>query len=784
LTSFSDIPAENQTEDALRKSEERYRTLFETMAQGIVYQDGDGKIVSANPAAERILGITLDQMQGRTSMDPRWRAIHEDDSDFPGETHPAMVALKTGKEVRNVVMGVFDPKRGKHNWININAIPQFRSGETKPFQVYTTFEDITVRRQAERALQESENRFRSLVEGTAAGVGIIDLEGRLTYVNKALADLMGYTTQELSGQPFVNYLHREDAEKVLTTFLRGASSGNEAPDFEFRAIRKDGSSRYLWTRPTRLTAQSQTIGFEAIIVDITDRKVAEETLRESEERYRIINQNMSEGVWLMDMNLKPTYISPSVTRARGYTLEELYALPLDKQVTPDSLKLALETLQEALPEVNSKQTARPLTRTLELEFYRKDGSTFWSENTFTLLMNSNDEPAGILAVSRDITERKRMEDELKRYSTQLEQLVAERTRELAASKDYAENLIQTANAMVVGLDISGNIRVFNQAAERITGYTGRELKGRNWFEVIVPKDRYPEVWKEFERLTTGGLPKNFENPILTKDGHERYIVWQNNDVREQGQIVGTISFGIDITERKLLEEALLKSQRMAAIGELAAMVGHDLRNPLTGITGATYYLNKKLGPKTNKKEREMLQLIEQEIGHADKIINDLLEYSKEIRLELTQTGAKSITEDALKSVKIPNKIRVLNSTKQTPRIELDAKQMRRVLVNLIRNAVDAMPSGGTLRITSRESNDNLELIIADTGEGMTSETLERLWSPLYTTKSKGIGLGLPTVKRLVEAHGGSITVETKPSKGSTFTVTLPLHRKMGLKAER
>jgi PAS domain S-box-containing protein len=525
LTSSSDLAETRvKTGDTLRNSEEKYRTLFETMAQGVVYQDADGKIVSANPAAERILGLAPDQMQGRTSMDPRWRAIHEDGSDFPGETHPSMIALRTGKEVHYVVMGVFDPKTGKHRWININAVPQFRPGETKPFQVYTAFEDITEHRQAERALQESENRFRGLVEGTAAGVGIVDLEGRLTYVNKALADLMGSTTQELSGQPFVNYLHPEDREKVLTIFLRGASSGNEAPDFEFRVIRKDGSSKYLWTRPTRLTAQSKIIGFEAIIVDIT--------------------------------------------------------------------------------------------------------------------------------------ERKQMESELRRYSEHLEDLVQERTK------------------------------------------------------------------------------------------------------------------------------ALQKAQRMATIGELAAMVGHDLRNPLTGITGAVYYLRKKLGPKANKREQEMLQLIEQEIGHADKIISELLEYSREIRLELAQTDAKSIVGDALKSVKISSRIRVLNSAKRDLRIELDASQIRRVLVNLIRNAVEAMPKGGTLRITSRESNDNLELNIADTGEGMTKETVENLWNPLYTTKSTGIGLGLPTAKRLVEAHGGFMTVETKLGRGSTFTVTLPLHQRKGLKPER
>ncbi len=141
-------------ETALRESEERHRTMFETIVQGIVYQDAQGRIISANPAAKEILGLTLDQMQGRTSVDPRWKPIHEDGSDFPGETHPAMVALRTGQEVRDVVMGVFNPRHDAYAWLSVNAIPLFKEGIDTPWQVYTTFEDITARRQAQEDLSQ------------------------------------------------------------------------------------------------------------------------------------------------------------------------------------------------------------------------------------------------------------------------------------------------------------------------------------------------------------------------------------------------------------------------------------------------------------------------------------------------------------------------------------------------------------------------------------------------------------------------------------------------------
>ncbi len=145
----TDITESKIVQEALLKSERKHRTLFESMSLGVVYQNADGNITSANPAAERILGLTLDQMQGLTSIDPRWRAIHEDGSDFPGENHPSMVALKTGTNVENVIMGVFNPSNEEYTWININAVPQTKPGEEKPFQVYTVFEDITVRTRME-----------------------------------------------------------------------------------------------------------------------------------------------------------------------------------------------------------------------------------------------------------------------------------------------------------------------------------------------------------------------------------------------------------------------------------------------------------------------------------------------------------------------------------------------------------------------------------------------------------------------------------------------------------
>jgi len=220
-------------------------------------------------------------------------------------------------------------------------------------------------------------------------------------------------------------------------------------------------------------------------------------------------------------------------------------------------------------------------------------------------------------------------------------------------------------------------------------------------------------------------------------------------------------------------DKLIKAQRLAAIGELAGMVGHDLRNPLTGIAGATYYLRVKYGDAMDKKGKDMLGIIEENIKYSDKIINDLLDYSREMKLELSDTDPKSLLKEILRTMDIPECIEIVDRTRKSPKIQVDLAKMHRVFKNLIKNAIDAMPSGGVLTIVSLQKNDKLTIQVKDTGKGMPPETMDKLWTPLFTTKAKGMGFGLPICKRIIEAHKGNILVESHVDKGTTFSVVLP-----------
>ncbi len=222
----------------------------------------------------------------------------------------------------------------------------------------------------------------------------------------------------------------------------------------------------------------------------------------------------------------------------------------------------------------------------------------------------------------------------------------------------------------------------------------------------------------------------------------------------------------------------MMEERLNTIEQVAAMVGHDLRNPLTGISNAAYYLRMKIGSNLGPKATEMLDLIDKDVEYSNKIVNDLLEYSRAIKLELSENTPKSILKDALALVTVPVNVQLADFTEDEPKIKVDKDKIKRVFVNIIKNAFDVMPKGGTLNIKSRKTRGKVEISFTDTGAGIPKETLERLFTPLFTTKARGMGFGLAICKRIIEAHGGKISVESTVGKGTTFTLTIPVEPKL------
>lgn len=224
------------------------------------------------------------------------------------------------------------------------------------------------------------------------------------------------------------------------------------------------------------------------------------------------------------------------------------------------------------------------------------------------------------------------------------------------------------------------------------------------------------------------------------------------------------------------QSRLMQSERLAAIGEMAGMVGHDLRNPLAAIKNASYYLRKKQASTVDENGIDMLNAIDRSVEHANSIVADLLDFSREIHLDLEEYSPKSLINYVLLAIHIPANVKITQKIQSEPTVWVDANKIERVFTNLVKNAIEAMPSGGTIEISSRRNGDNVDFIFADTGSGMSEDVIGKIFTPLFTTKAQGMGFGLAICKRIVEAHGGKIGVESTPSKGTTFTVSLPIEQ--------
>ena len=235
---------------------------------------------------------------------------------------------------------------------------------------------------------------------------------------------------------------------------------------------------------------------------------------------------------------------------------------------------------------------------------------------------------------------------------------------------------------------------------------------------------------------------------------------------------------VDEKTKELVEtqKRLVQAERLSVIGQMAAIVGHDLRNPLFGIKTAMHILRKSASNQLDENGRKILDLVDKDIESANKILNDLLDYSREVKLGKEDRNLDELIADSLLSSRVPDRVRVKNSIDKSLEVNVDPDKIKRVFVNLIGNAVDAMPDGGALTIQSTLTGRNVEVSFSDTGTGIAPENIDKLWKPLFTTKTKGIGLGLVISKRFVEAHGGSIAVMSEKGKGTSFTIILPAFR--------
>ena len=778
-------------EKALQESEEKYRAIVENSPNMIgIFQDGVLKYVNSTGILK--LGWTFEELVS-PSFDPIENVV--------SQKSRSLLKENVGKRLRGEDVAQYEISLTKKDG---SEVPVLVRGakiiyNQKP-AIEFVFDDITERKRMEGELSRSSQFLGSVIENAYVWLNVLDSQQNVLVWNKAAETMSGYSREEVEGQSKIwecLYPDQEYRKQTMETVEDILQSRRTDVDTETRIKRKDGQTRIISWNERALTDQDgKAIGTIAIGHDITERKKIEEKLRQSEERYRSLFDRILDGVYLSTHEGRFVDVNPAHVKMFGYSSKQemLDITDIKKELyfTPEERgSHILDTDQEQVKVYRMR---------------RKDGSEIWVEDHGGYV---HDEKGNIIyheGILRDVTERKRLEEKLKQYSLHLEKLVDERTKKLQESEEKYRDLFEACPVSLWEEDFSAVkqfvdelrqkgvsdfgaylanhpediakcaalVKVLNMNKATLDFYDAKSVdeiigglsgvlteKSNRAFVgelvALVQGKKYYEA--EFENRTLRGETKHCDVICAVVPGYEQSLA----------KVLVCI---VDLTPQKKLEAELVKTQRLAAIGETAATVGHDLRNPLQGIAGALHLLKQE--SLTAEERNEMLQVIEKSLQYSDAIIKDLLEYSAEIKLKQVEATPNSITRDAMEAIEVPQNVTVQDLSEDQPTLRVDLDRIRRVFINLIENAIDAMPQGGTLTISSRKSGGNVEIALTDTGSGISEKVMENLWKPFQTTKAKGLGLGLAICKRIVDAHGGTIYVKSKAGEDTTVTIRLPI----------
>ncbi|MFO7601511.1 MAG: PAS domain S-box protein, partial [Candidatus Desulfacyla sp.] len=330
-------------------------------------------------------------------------------------------------------------------------------------------DELTELRSQNAALKESESaeNYRSLVENIRDVIYELDSQGVVLYISPAVREMLGFDSAEIVGKNFTELAHKDDLSR-LTEWFSGLRKGIEQP-FDYRIRNKSGDFRWAGTRIRPILEDGLFRGARGILIDVTEQRRMVEALRKSEQKYRLVVDSMTDVITVMDMNLGFTYVSPSIIRLRGYTAEETMGQTMEEILTPESLKIFARVLEEEL-KLEASSTADPdRSRTMELEEYRKDGSTVWIENSLSYMRDQTQKPVGIISLSRDITERKRAEEALRR-----------------SEERYRWVLDNMADVITV-MDMNLGFTYVRPSIMRLRGYTAEEAMAQTFEQVMTPE---------------------------------------------------------------------------------------------------------------------------------------------------------------------------------------------------------------------------------------------------------------------------------------------------------
>jgi PAS domain S-box-containing protein len=782
VTVFEDITARKKVEEELRQTKEalekkiqsrtkevmkerrRLYNVLETLPSYIILLDQDHKV----PFANRVFRELFGESHGKRCFEFLFNRS------TPCENCETYKVLQTNRPHRWEWLGPngryyavsdfpFTDQDGSIQILEMGLDVTDRKRDEAELKKYREHLEQLVAERTE-ALRESEERWATTLNSIGDGVIATDIEGNVTFINPVAEDLTGWNEKEAAGKPIkqifniINEQTRKEAEspvsKVLTQGLIIGLANHTL------LIRKDGTEVPIDDSGAPIITQDGAIrGVVLVFRDVTERRKTEEAIQ----RQAALIDLSPDAIIVRKIDGTITFWSRGAEKLYGWTKTEAvgkstHELLATKFPQPfDAIVSELKEKQSWTGEVTQKT---------------KTGREVVMQSWWRAEKTEHGEIKSILESNVDVTERERAEKEIAR---------------LASFPTLSPN-------PVLEVDFDGRIIYANPATEKLfpdlktaglshtffldwfgikeffegksTNTFGREvnINGR-WYHqqfCLVPQTHQIRIYitdidelKQTEQARARAQQKLEENAVMLEE-----YASQMEEIAEQRA------------------QQLQNAERLAAIGQTAGMVGHDIRNPLQAITSDMYLISEEVNTMKDGESKqaimESIASVNQNLAYINKIVSDLQDYTRPLKPNIQDANLTELIEGALLTISVPEDIEVTTDIKQTPiPIKTDISYMRRILTNLVTNAVQAMQENGKLTVKAAAENGVVTISVQDTGMGISEEVRGKMFTPLFTTKSKGQGLGLAVVKRLVDALNGTVKFESEEGKGTKFIVELP-----------
>jgi two-component system NtrC family sensor kinase len=730
----------------------RLEKIAEMGDDGIIVFDQDYRIEFANTIASELTEYPKEKLIG---MDFR-RLLNERDVGYLKQMHSEVGADESKRVCTE--MEVVTASTDKRDAEVCITIAEMERGRVK---TYAYLRDITTRKRMEREIRDATKRFEKIAEMGEDGIIVFDEDSRIEFANQRAAEIMGLLKGDILGREFFSLIGKRDEEFLEEMVMRGEGLGQKVcTEMLIETPQSQVIEAEVCLAPTR--SEDGRIKMYAYVRDITERKRFERELKESEEKFRNLFERVRHGVFISSKEGRFLDCNQAMWGLLGYEnkdeflkidiVKDLYAKPEDRK-----------TFQGQVENLG-------FVKDFEVEFKKKNG-----ERTTVLLAadakrDQNGKIIGYEGIIIDITDRKRME------------------RELKEANSFLMKLIESSVDGIIVTTMKGNILIFNKGAENILGYKEEEVVGKLNIRTIYPPGIAKEVMEKLRSPDYGGVGKLKSFPILhrRKDGEmiegdlSASIIYD-----EEGNEIVSVGIFKDLRERLSMErelqktqQALLQSEKLAAMGRLTSQIAHELNNPIYGIMNTLELLKTEIPPEN--KRRKILELSLSETQRLSEMLRNMLSFSKpeeekkrRIKINELVEGILLVMEKQMREANINVETHI---DSEIPEIMASTNQMRQVMLNMIKNAQEAMPKGGTLTVrTSREDNKVL-IHIQDTGIGIPKEIRDKIFEAFFTTKQKvkGVGLGLSVCYGIIKDHGGEIKIESEEEKGTTFIISLPI----------